>query len=378
MFTIDNSKLSWLFGKTIELVRGSRLPNPQAGSNAFYYCPDGAGKYRGIWCRDFAYIVENVPELVPADEIRSICYTFLRHQNSYGGIPTMITPAGEPRYITTGPQEFTDSDNTQFLIKIINAYYHSTSDIELFASMAPRLDRAMDATPRSSLGLVWVDPDHPHTSYGFTDTVVKTGHVLMCTLLYWEACRIMIDLSEQAGRKDYISKYQSQATMIEQNLGVLWNKECDCFNAASMDGNRPDPFSNAYSIYAGFPLGKRVENVMNFIRTRYDDFVYEGQVRHLLRGDYWDRTIYKIPRDEYQNGAYWAVASGWVLYALAQTEPEKAAAMISDLIDSFQARGIYECINKNYTKIENYVASVTNPVGAIKKLLDIRDITTIV
>lgn len=30
-------------------------------------------------------------------------------------------------------------------------------------------------------------------------------------------------------------------------------------------------------------------------------------------GEYWDRLLIEILPEEYQNGAYWATASGWVI-----------------------------------------------------------------
>ena len=47
--------------------------------------------------------------------------------------------------------------------------------------------RPMNSMPRDRSGLIWIDPLYPHTPYGFTDNVVKTGNELFCSLLYWEA-----------------------------------------------------------------------------------------------------------------------------------------------------------------------------------------------
>jgi hypothetical protein len=42
--------------------------------------------------------------------------------------------------------------------------------------------------------------------------------------------------------------------------------------------------------------------------------------------------------------------------------------MFSDLIADFKQRGIYECVNRGYRQLETYVASATNPLGAVRRL----------
>ena len=97
-----------------------------------------------------------------------------------------------------------------------------------------------------------------------------------------------------------------------------------------------------------------------------------GQVRHLLRGEYWQRVIAPpdvIAPETYQNGAYWATASGWVIDGLKQIDPTLAQKTLADLVADFQANGIWECINDGgYQKVEHYVVSITNPRGALRRL----------
>jgi len=42
--------------------------------------------------------------------------------------------------------------------------------------------------------------------------------------------------------------------------------------------------------------------------------------------------------------------------------------MVEDLVEYFDQVGIFECCNGDYTKINDYVVSATNPYGAIKRL----------
>ena len=92
-------------------------------------------------------------------------------------------------------------------------------------------------------------------------------------------------------------------------------------------------------------------------------------MRHLLGDETWERTLIPVAPGTYQNGAYWATASGWVLTALAQIDESLAAQMLDDLMADFQTRGIFECVNIGYEKLDHYVASVVNPLGALRRIL---------
>jgi hypothetical protein len=76
-----------------------------------------------------------------------------------------------------------------------------------------------------------------------------------------------------------------------------------------------------------------------------------------------------VERDRYQNGAYWATASGWVIYALAQVDRDLAMTTINDLIADFRAGGICECVGPNYRQLPDYAASGTNALGGIHRLV---------
>jgi hypothetical protein len=91
-------------------------------------------------------------------------------------------------------------------------------------------------------------------------------------------------------------------------------------------------------------------------------------VRHLPAGEYWQRLLVPVERDRYQNGAYWATASGWMIYALSQTQPALAQATWRELVADFRANGVCECIHGEYRQLPSYVVSATNPLGAARRL----------
>jgi hypothetical protein len=110
--------------------------------------------------------------------------------------------------------------------------------------------------------------------------------------------------------------------------------------------------------------------MVRFLLHNYERYAWHGQVRHLLSGEYWQRLLMPVERDTYQNGAYWATATGWVLWALAEEEPALAARMLSELIADFKGNGVFECIGMKGCKLDGYVVSAVNVRAAVARLLE--------
>ena len=260
------------------------------------------------------------------------------------------------------------TDNSQFIVKLVADNVRATGDLDFFRGVAGKLVRTMDFTPRSRDGLVTIDPARPHSPYGFTDTIAKTGELLFSSLLYWEASRELAALFEKAGDAARAGDFGAKAALIEQNLESLWDERAGMFIAASVDCRQIDIWGNAYAVYAEFPLGPKKERIIQYLAENYSRFIYLGQVRHLPEPEFWERTLIPVAPGTYQNGAYWGTASGWVAFALTERWPDLAARLVRALITDYKRRGAYECINLNYEKLKDYVVSVVNPRGALRRL----------
>ena len=101
----------------------------------------------------------------------------------------------------------------------------------------------------------------------------------------------------------------------------------------------------------------------------YDGIVQAGQIRHLPKNEYWQRCLLEVSPGEYQNGAFWATASGWFIDTIMQKDKHLAEKTFIDVYNYFLEQGIYECINGDYKKLNNYVASATNIYFIAKKFL---------
>lgn len=362
---------AWLEQTTRRLLAGCRV---RAHDGTWLYTPDSQGHYAALWTRDFAYMVENAGDLLPPAEVEACLRYLIRGIRADGAAPDRVQADGRALYVggpADQPLGEPNLDNPAFLVIAVDEHLRRLPRAQAqarFGEWAGPLEKAMDWVPRSPAGLVWNDPSRPHSPYGFTDTVGKTGELLFESLLDWTASRRLAAWYRRGGNRDAAEKHGRRAAQIERHLELLWDAEAGAFFAASRDCRQLDIWGNAYAIWLDFPLGRKRDRVLSFLQRRQDDFVWRGQVRHLLKGQHWQRLLLPIEPERYQNGAYWATAAGWVLYALAQTDPAQARQRWHELIADFCAEGVCECVNEGYRQLPGYVASATNPLAAARRL----------
>jgi len=368
----SENNLAWLIEQNRQLLKGCQV---RAEDGTTLYTPDGHGNYRALWTRDFTYMVENAGDLLPASDIKGCIDYLIKGIRSDGAVPDRVRPDGIPVYAAGAedhPLAGPNIDNAQFLVIAVDEYLKKLRREEawpIFVRWSPALDKAMDWIPRAPSGLVWNDPAQPHSPYGFTDTVGKTGELLFESLLYWTACRRLAGLHEIFDKPALAQEYRRRTNAIEKHLNALWDQKYGAFLAATQDCRQLDIWGNAYAIWLDFPLGHRRKHVLKFLHNNYQDFIWHGQVRHLRKNQHWQRLLTPVAPDRYQNGAYWATASGWMIFALAQTDRELAQNVWNDLIADFRAGGICECINEGYRQLPSYVVSAANPLAANRRLL---------
>lgn len=365
------ASVAWLEQTTRTLLVGCRVP---ADDGTWLYTPDGKGNYRALWTRDFAYMVQNAGDLLPPREVEAALRLLIRGIRADGATPDRVQPDGVSVY-AGGPADQPlgepNLDNGPFLALAIDAHLSRLPPEQaaaLFREWAPELRRAIAWVPLSANGLVWNHPLRPHSPYGFTDTVGKTGSLLFESLLYWDACRRLASRHRELGERDLARDYRARARLVERHLGLLWNEQAGAFFAASGDCRQLDVWGNAFALWIDFPLGTKRARILKWLLAEQPRFVWHGQVRHLLRGEYWDRLLAPVERERYQNGAYWATASGWMIHALHRRDPDLARQLWADLMADFQSGGVCECVNEGYRQLPSYVVSATNPLAAARRL----------
>ena len=338
------------------------------------YTPDGQGNYQALWTRDFAYMVENAFDLLPTGDVRDCINILMDGQRADGCIPDRVQSDGRAVYSAGpvgNPLGDPPTDNVQFMVNLVYTYVMHTGDAQLAGAMLHKLHKAMDYVPRSERGLVNIPSNCRRSPYGFTDTIAKTGELLFSSILYWKACIEMAELCNLCSFDP--AEYLSRAQQIVSNMDGLWDDEQGAYLAATIQCTQVDVWGNAYAVYSGFlddqhtPHGRKAA-VVDFLIKHYAEYISRGQVRHLLNGNYWEKTLMPVAPGTYQNGAYWATASGWVLTALYEEDESLAIDLLFDLVNDFKEVGIYECVNGAYTKLNHYVVSAVNPLGASKLL----------
>jgi len=357
--------IAWLETEAQKEIAGCRRT---AVDGTILFTPDGQGNYGALWTRDFAYMVQNAYHLLDPGEVRAAILYLLHGQRTDGCIPDRRQVDGREVYSAgpaAAPLGDPPTDNAQFIVDLVHSYVGHSNDLAFARQHLAALHRALDWVPRTSKGLVFIPPGQRQSPYGFTDTVAKSGELCFSSLLYWNACRQMAELCAHCGKKS--AEYVERAAQIEQGLQRLWDPGAGAFRAATGDCRQVDVWASAFAIYIGFAREEQRDRLLTFLRTHYHQIVWRGQVRHLLRGEHWEKTLIPVTPETYQNGAYWSTASGWVWDALCQVDESLADRMLDELLQDFRDGGICECINVGYRKLAHYVVSVVNPLGALKR-----------
>ncbi len=368
-FTIHRDSLQWMEKTARQSIKGCQK---QADNGITIYTPDGVGNYGALWTRDFYYMLQ-IFDGFDQDKVKEAIQYLINGIREDGVAPDRRRVDGIPVYEAGGmgkPVALPPLDNAAFLVSLVYLYSSNTADLQFAKTVLNSLDKVMRAIPRSEYGLVWNESGAPHSPYGFTDTVGKTGELLFCSLLDWKASRELIWISQQCRDTQKATYYLQRSKRVESNIGRLADPKTGLFFAASHDCKQIDVWGNAFAVAIGFPLhGKANEPIVRFFADRYDHVIEKGQVRHLVQGEYWERMLLPIEPGTYQNGGYWGTPSGWVLSALAKAYPHLAAKTWNDLVQDYQTRGIHEWINGSEVRLPKYVASITNPLAEMRKLI---------
>ncbi len=369
MMRIHESDLRWMEGAARKEIDGCRR---QAFDGTILFTPDGVGNYGALWTRDFAYMLP-LFDLFDREEALAAIRYLIAGQRGDGVVPDRRQVDGVNVYEAGGrghPVGLPPLDNSAFMVSLVYEYISRTKNFSLVDEFLLPLHWAMQAIPRGPHGLVWNHPQLPHSPYGFTDTIGKTGELLFCSLLDWNASRDMVALCRAIGNQHLLALYATRMKEMEEGIESLIDPSTGLFLAASEDCRQVDVWGNAFAAAIDFPIAAdRFEQIVELFTDRYDDVIERGQVRHLVKGEYWERLLLPVKAGDYQNGGYWGTPAGWVMKTMASTHPKIAETMLRDLVEDYRNRGIHEWVNGERVRLPHYVASITNPTAAIRDLL---------
>jgi len=366
--SVPPDDFAWLVEECRRLLRECQV---QGHDGTVLYTPDAQKHYNALWTRDFCYMVEGAGRLIPVEDIAGGIDYLLAGQREDGAIPDRVEPDGTPVYCA-GPKgsplgSRPPTDNPQFLVKLVSEYLALTSDLDFVESRLDALWRGLASVPTSGEGAAYVDPASPHSGYGFTDTVAKTGAEYFSTLLLWEAWHLMGQMARKLEDHDLAHDAYEQAERVRRTLAQFWDDELGMMRAAMYDCRQLDLWGSAYAVRLGAVGSGQRRRIARFFADLYDSCVLRGYVRHLVAGQYWERLLIPVPHDTYQNGGYWAVPSGWVARCLLSSDsPELASKLVTDLIAEFRREGACEWIGEQECALPGYVASATLLLDSVK------------
>jgi hypothetical protein len=331
--------------------------------------------YEAFWLRDYAYMLEGYSQGFHDKELRDACLLFVNVQREDGACVDCVkydgTPIYKPGYGTMGANPV--ADGSQFTVDVAWHTHQRLQDRQLLRQIIDRLIKGMNAVPRNpKTGLVHITPKSPwdRCPYGFTDTVRKQGDVLFSSLLFVQASRQLAELLAVLDRAEESQQWSEEAARIEANIReVLWDGQLGLFRAATSKCRQHDIWGSAFAVYLGVTTQRQAMAIAQYFQSHYGEIVQNGQIRHLPGGAYWEQAG---PRDHYQNGAFWATATGWFVYTLDLVDPKLADQTVVDLVDDFRQRGCLEWSFGETAQLPNYLASGTNPLAGIRKMLERR------
>ena len=356
---------NWLRTHTAGLVATNRATHKD-GRTVFY--TDALKHYGLLFTRDFAYFVEFAGDLMSPRETRGYLEFLLAGQREDGCIPDRVNSDGKAIYSPGGeraPMADHALDNAAFLASAVCRYVERTGDLEFLRRHERALRRGLDHVNRAANGLVYNPADNPQCVYGYTDIVRKTGHLLMCSALYYEACSQLARLCRQAGIGEP-DEYARRADLIKRNIGRLWDRDSGAFYAADGLGRRYDVWGTAFVIDRNLASKEQEQRALDFLVNNYDRYAQKGHIRHLLTYSTWQSTFQYREEGVYQNGGYWASPLAWFLPALARRDPALAGRALRECLAEFRSRGIHEWINGGVMVLPDFFNSAISVYSLVR------------
>ena len=226
------ANVAWMRNYTKGLVE-SNSGELADGTKVFF--ADKKKHYNLIFTRGFAYIYMYTGNLIKNEDAKAFIEYQLAGQRADGCMPDRVNSEGLAIYSPgskDNPLADHAMDNGAFIVSSVYHYVKNSNDLDFFKKYEPGLRRGMDFINRAPNGLVFNTPENPQCVYGFTDVVKKTGYLLFSSVLYYDACLQLEELSRKTGAGD-ADEYAKRANLIKQNIGVLWDKHSGAFYAAS-------------------------------------------------------------------------------------------------------------------------------------------------
>lgn len=377
------------------------------------------GNYPALWTRDFAMSLDC--GLIGAADIRSHLRLIAQAQNGEQARPlasgATIPPfaivdhinlaggavfypgtysAGEDQGAAPwGP--LPPMDDHFYFIHIAYALWRDTRETAFLyepiagVRLVERLTKAFEspaADPQT--GAAVAKPESRAVGFGFQDSVHLLGALSFATLLRLRAARQLAALHEATGDVRAATTCRQEAGRIAAHLVPTFAdpaRRDGWLLAATETGRQPDVWATLFALHLkALPEDAAVrarQTVIEAVRAPGHPIEYQGAVRHVSSDRYfrpdqcWERGGSRA--NTYQSGAFWHTATGWLIEALHQEDPELARAVCDRYLRHLreqdfrlggERRAPWECFGLDLADAQNpiYLTSVTLPLAILESL----------
>lgn len=255
--------------------------------------------------------------------------------------------------------------------------FHSLNENIDGIRLLDRLALAYQMPPIDSItGLIEVNNENRGVDFGFRDAIYITGKLCFASLLKYQASLQLALLFQEMGDKKKALMYKYEAIKIKKSIIKTFKNKDGMLFASTETSAQADVWATSLAIHFDVLRGNnRLKAAKHLLRGYISgELSQNGNIRHILKSDdfnensSWEKSL--VPRDTYQNGAYWGTPVGWVCKAIAYVDQVTAQKLASEYIQDlregdFRKGGDFgapwECFNGNAKQNPVYLTSVAVP-----------------
>lgn len=359
--------LEWLRTTGEQMTVASRQ---QMTNGVGAYPPQVGAGYGAFWLRDYAYILQGGVKALNYAQMADAAITLCNAQRYDGAQVDCVkydgTPVYQPGFGTMGANPVLDG-GAMAVDVMYQTWLCGALPTGEVAGKLPSLLNGLNAVPLVGWLAHITSVGWDRCPYGFTDTVRKQGGQLFDSLLLVQAWRQMSEMYTAAGDQQTAASCVGMAGNISAAISGLFDYNVGLYRACNGQcGSNYDIWGSAFSVRLGVANATQRTAICNYLVNNYSSYVYNGHIRHLPGGTYWEVAG---AADTYQNGAYWGTPVGWVAYAIDYVNPALADSLIVSYTQWCQVNGVYEWIIGSTYGVPQYTSSVTLPVEGIRAML---------
>ena len=255
--------------------------------------------------------------------------------------------------------------------------FHSLNENINGIRLLDRLELAYQMPPIDSItGLIEVNNENRGVDFGFRDAIYITGKLCFASLLKYQASLQLALLFQEMGDKKKALMYKNEATKIKKSIIKNFKNKDGMLFASTETSAQADVWATSLAIHFDVLRGNNRLKAAKYLLQGYisGELSQNGNIRHILKSDdfnensSWEKSL--VPKDTYQNGAYWGTPVGWVCKAIAYVDQVAAQKLASEYIQDlregdFRKGGDFgapwECFNGNAKQNPVYLTSVAVP-----------------